>query len=161
MSIPSKMTAFGSSIRWGILSAGKISSDFVKAIAITEGAGKFSNERIESILFSAHAYPPHLTILPMKSFAECAAVAARNGNKAAEFAQAHGIPKSYGNYDELLADPSIDVVYVGSIADQHSKMAKQALLAGKPTVVEKPLTLTTKETIEVVQLAKNKDLFLT
>ena len=33
--------AFGSNVRWGILSAGKISSDFVKAISITEGAGKF------------------------------------------------------------------------------------------------------------------------
>ena len=89
------------------------------------------------------------------------AVAARNGAKAAEFAKAHGVPKSYGSYDELLADPTIDVVYVGSIADQHAKMAKQALLAGKPTVVEKPLTLTTKETIEVVQVAKSKNLFLT
>jgi hypothetical protein len=35
------LAAFGSNIRWGILSAGKISSDFVKAISITEGAGKF------------------------------------------------------------------------------------------------------------------------
>ena len=34
-------TAFGSSIKWGVLSAGKISSDFVKAISITEGAGRW------------------------------------------------------------------------------------------------------------------------
>ena len=37
------VAAFGSSIRWGILSAGKISSDFVKAISITEGTGEFSS----------------------------------------------------------------------------------------------------------------------
>lgn len=122
-------TAFGSSIKWGVLSAGKISSDFVKAISITEGA-------------------------------ECIAVAARNGDKAAEFAKLHQIPKSYESYDELLNDPSIDVVYIGSIADQHGKMAKQALLAGKPTVVEKPLTLNTQETTELVQLAKKQNLFL-
>ena len=78
----------------------------------------------------------------------------------AEFAKLHQIPKSYESYDELLNDPSIDVVYIGSIADQHGKMAKQALLAGKPTVVEKPLTLNTQETTELVQLAKKQNLFL-
>jgi dihydrodiol dehydrogenase / D-xylose 1-dehydrogenase (NADP) len=125
------VTAFAhkSPVKWGILSAGQISSDFAKAIAITEGA-------------------------------ECVAVAARNPTKAASFADSHKIPKSYGSYTELLSDPNIDVVYVGSIADQHSKMAKQALMAGKPTVVEKPLTMSTEETIDIVQLAREKDLFL-
>lgn len=98
---------------------------------------------------------------PCSSLLECVAVAARNGAKAAEFAKSHNIPKSYGSYDELLNDASVDVVYVGSIADQHAKMAKQALLAGKPTVVEKPLTLTSKETTEIVQLAREQDVFLT
>jgi dihydrodiol dehydrogenase / D-xylose 1-dehydrogenase (NADP) len=124
------LTAFGTSIRWGILSAGRISSDFAKAISITEGA-------------------------------ECVAVAARNGVNAAEFAEKHNIPKSYGSYDELLNDPNVDVVYVGSIADQHAKMAKQSILARKPTVVEKPLTLTSTETTEIVQLAKKHNVFLT
>jgi predicted dehydrogenase len=50
---------------------------------------------------------------------------------------------------------------VGSIADQHAKMTKKCLLAGKPTVVEKPLTLTAAETTEIVQLAKKQNLFLT
>jgi dihydrodiol dehydrogenase / D-xylose 1-dehydrogenase (NADP) len=130
MTTSSSLAAFGSNIRWGILSAGKISSDFAKAIAITEGA-------------------------------ECAAVAARNGDKAADFAKMHNIPTSYGSYDELLNDPNIDVVYVGSIADQHAKMAKQSLLAGKPTVVEKPLTLSATETTQIVQLAKKQNIFLT
>ncbi len=91
---------------------------------------------------------------------ECVAVAARNGNRAADFAKLHNIPLSYGSYEEILRDPAIDVVYVGSIADQHAEMTKQCLLAGKPTVVEKPLTLTTKETTELVQLASKKNLFL-
>lgn len=116
-------------IRWGILSAGKISSDYVKAISITEGA-------------------------------EVAAVAARSAEKAESFAQAHDIPKSYGSYDELLQDPSIDVVYVGSIANQHYHMAVQSLLAKKPTVVEKPLTLSLRDTEKLVQLAKQQDVFL-
>lgn len=116
-------------IRWGILSAGKISSDFVKAIEITEGA-------------------------------ECTAVAARSKDRASEFAKTHGVSKSYGSYDELLSDPSIDVVYVGTIADQHGEIAKRCLLAGKPTVVEKPLTLSAMETRELVRLAEKRNLLL-
>ncbi len=121
--------AFGSPIRWGILSAGKISEDFVKAMSITEGA-------------------------------ECVAVAARNSDKAHAFATKYDIPKSYGSYSDLLADPDIDVVYVGSIADQHAKMTKMCLEAKKPTVCEKPLTLTTKDTVDLVKTARDNDVFL-
>ncbi len=72
----------------------------------------------------------------------------------------HEIPRSYGSYTELLDDPDVDVVYIGSIADQHATMAKQALLAGKPTVVEKPLTLSAKETEELVHLAQKQNVLL-
>lgn len=116
-------------VKWGILSAGKISEDFIKAMSITEGA-------------------------------ECLAVAARNHDKANFFAKKYNIPKSYGSYAELLEDPEIDVVYVGSIADQHAKMTKMCLEAGKPTVCEKPLTLSTKDTVELVQLARTENIFL-
>ncbi len=88
------------------------------------------------------------------------AVAARNADKAAEFAKKYNIGKSYGTYEELLQDEEIDVVYVGSIADQHAKMTKMCLDAGKPTVTEKPLTLSTKDTVELVQLAREKNIFL-
>ena len=88
------------------------------------------------------------------------AVAARNGEKAAQFAKQHNIETSYGSYEELLADESIDVVYVGSIADQHAKMTKLCLDAGKPTVTEKPLTLTASATLELIQLARQKNVFL-
>ena len=91
---------------------------------------------------------------------QAAAVAARSGTKAAAFAENHGITASYGSYDELLADPSIDVVYVGSIADEHARLAAKALVAGKPTVVEKPLTLSLGETAKLIDLAKKTDTFL-
>lgn len=116
-------------LRWGILSAGRISSDYAKAIAITEGA-------------------------------QATAVAARSAKKAEEFAAIHDIPKFYGSYSDLLADPDIDVVYVGSIADHHFRLAAQSLMAGKPTVVEKPLTLIYKDTKSLVQLARKQDTFL-
>lgn len=59
-----------------------------------------------------------------------------------------------------MEDPEVDVVYVGSIADQHAKMTKMCLEAGKPTVCEKPLTLNTKDTVELVQFARDNDVFL-
>lgn len=79
---------------------------------------------------------------------------------ASSFAKKHNIPKYYHSYEDLLSDDSIDVVYVGSIADQHSKMTKMCLKAGRPTVCEKPLTLNAKDTREIIELARSEDVFL-
>ena len=76
-----------------------------------------------------------------------------------KFATHHNIPKFYGSYDDLLADPDIDVVYIGSIADQHVKLATQSILAGKPTVVEKPLSLNAEDAYTLVNLARDKNVF--
>ena len=91
---------------------------------------------------------------------ECVAVAARSYEKASIFAEKFGIKKCYGSYEELLKDDEIDVVYVGSIADQHAKMTRMSLEAGKPTVCEKPLTLSATDTAELVKLARDKNVFL-
>jgi len=79
---------------------------------------------------------------------------------AEKFASVHNIKKSYGSYQDLFDDPDIDVVYIGSIADQHNNLATQSITAGKPTVVEKPLCLNLKETHKLIQLAQNKNVFL-
>lgn len=92
--------------------------------------------------------------------AQASAVAARSNAKAETFATEHSIPAAYGSYDELLSDHDVDVVYVGSIADEHANLATKALLAGKPTIVEKPLTISSEETRELVALAKEKNVFL-
>ena len=85
---------------------------------------------------------------------------ARNVDNASIFAEKHNIPKYYKSYEDLLSDDSIDVVYVGSIADEHGKMTKACLKAGRPTVCEKPLTLNAKDTKELVELARSEDIFL-
>jgi len=105
-------------------------------------------------------HQPHAFFLNACFITECVAIAARNGEKAAEFAKEYGIPKSYDSYSKLLEDPDVDVVYVGSIADQHAQMTKMCLEAGKPTVCEKPLTLTAVDTAELVQIARDNDIFL-
>jgi predicted dehydrogenase len=52
------------------------------------------------------------------------------------------------------------VVYIGTIADHHYEWTKESILAGKPTVVEKPMTLTYDSTRELIELANAKGVFL-
>ena len=74
--------------------------------------------------------------------------------KAAEL----GIPCSFGSLDEMLADPHIDVVHLATPNYLHHPHAKAALLAGKHVICEKPLSITSKESGELVQLAAEKQL---
>ena len=65
------------------------------------------------------------------------------------------------SYDEILADHKIDLIIVNTPDHLHHKMTLQALEAGKHVVVEKPITLTVKEGVEMVQLAREKNRILT
>jgi len=71
--------------------------------------------------------------------AELTAVAARSVEKAADFAKQHGVAKSYGSYTELVADPDVDIVYVGTITSLHKEHSLLAIAAGKHVLCEKPL----------------------
>ncbi|GLH11941.1 Trans-1,2-dihydrobenzene-1,2-diol dehydrogenase [Gryllus bimaculatus] len=117
--------------RWGIASAGKISHDFVTALATLPA-------------------DEHTVV----------AVAARQIERAKEFADLHKIPKAYGSYEELAADEEIDVVYIGAVNNTHLDIGKLMLNSGKPVLCEKPLTLNLKQTRELIDLARQKKLFL-
>ena len=67
------------------------------------------------------------------------AVAARDGGRAAAFAAEYGFPVSYGSYDELLADPDVDLVYIATPWLKHVPMAVYAMEHGKHVFCEKPL----------------------
>jgi predicted dehydrogenase len=67
------------------------------------------------------------------------AVASRSRERAEAFARARGIPRAYGAYDELLADPEIDAVYVALPNSHHVEWSVRALAAGKHVLCEKPL----------------------
>jgi predicted dehydrogenase len=90
---------------------------------------------------------------------ELAAVAARDADRAAAFAAAHGVARSYGSYAELVADPDVDVVYIATTQAQHRDNALLALRAGKPVLVEKAFTLTARQAREVVDEARARQLF--
>lgn len=82
------------------------------------------------------------------------AVAARDGGRAAEFAARHTIPRSYEGYDELYDDPEVDAVYISSTHPFHAEHALACIAAGKHVLVEKPLTLTVKDTEAVLAAAR-------
>lgn len=70
------------------------------------------------------------------------AVASRDRTRAMEFAARWDIPRAYGRYQELLADPDIDVVYISLPNHLHEEWAIRAAEAGKHVLCEKPLALT-------------------
>jgi predicted dehydrogenase len=92
--------------------------------------------------------------------AEVVAVSSRALPKAREFAAKHGIARAYGSYDDLLADPDVDVVYVATPHAQHHEVARAALLAGKHVLCEKAFTLTLEDAQDLVDLARDRGLFL-
>ena len=69
-----------------------------------------------------------------------AAVAARSPERAAKWAASRGIPRVHASYDELLADDSLDAVYIPLPAALHGAWTLKAIAAGKHVLVEKPFT---------------------
>lgn len=70
---------------------------------------------------------------------EIRAVASRSKAAASAWAAAHGIPESYGSYDQLLSSGSVDVVYIPLPNTLHAEWTVRALDAGLPVLCEKPL----------------------
>ena len=91
---------------------------------------------------------------------EVAAVGARRQESADAFAAQHAIPRAYGDYRSLVADPDVDVVYVGTPHALHREHVELAFQADKPVLCEKAFTLTAAETEHLVALASERDLFL-
>jgi predicted dehydrogenase len=76
---------------------------------------------------------------------EVAAIASRDHGKAEAAARTLGIPKAYGSYEELLADPQIEVIYNPLPNQLHVPWSIKAAEAGKHVLCEKPLSLTVAE----------------
>ncbi|GAA4286440.1 Gfo/Idh/MocA family oxidoreductase [Georgenia daeguensis] len=79
---------------------------------------------------------------------EVVAVASASGN-AERYAAEVGIPRAYAGYDELLADPGVDAVYIALPNAHHMRWILAAARAGKHVLCEKPIVLGTAELEEV------------
>jgi predicted dehydrogenase len=73
------------------------------------------------------------------------AIAAQDATRATAMAEKFGLPRSYGSYDALLANPEIEAVYVALPNHLHVEWARRAADAGKHVLVEKPIALTGAE----------------
>lgn len=98
----------------------------------------------------------HLEAVRRVEGVECVAIAARNAHAAQRLAEGFSISKVTMDYREVLRDPAIDAVHVCTPNAQHYTMAKEAILAGKNVLCEKPLTTTVAQAEELVSLAKQK-----
>ncbi len=112
-------------VRWGVLSTAKIG---VKKVipAMQQGA-----------------------------YCEISAIASRNLDHAQTVARQLGIASAYGSYDELLADPAIDAVYIPLPNHLHVPWSIKALEAGKHVLCEKPVGLSVAEAEQLLAAARS------
>ena len=100
--------------------------------------------------------------ITLNGLADCEAyaIASRSKEKADAFAEKWEVKKAYGSYSELIADPSVDLVYVGTPHSHHYDVTREALLAGKPCLVEKAFMANHRQAKEIVALARERKVFL-
>ena len=119
-----------SRIRWGLLGAGRISGWFATG----------------------------LSVLP--DDAELYAIASRDLNKAQAFAEKFHVTTAYGDYESMIRDPNVDIIYVGTPIACHYENVRQCLLGGKNVLCEKAFTVNAAQARELQELAQARGLFL-
>lgn len=82
------------------------------------------------------------------------AVMRRNVEKAADYAKRHNVPKWYTNATELINDQEVDAVYIATPPDSHAQYAIEAMQAGKPVYVEKPMARSYPECLEMLKVSE-------
>jgi predicted dehydrogenase len=87
------------------------------------------------------------------------AVGSRSVASARAFADEAGIGRAHGSYDDLVADPEVDVIYVATPHNHHHRHALLALDAGKHVLVEKPIGLNAAEAAEIAERATERGVF--
>jgi xylose dehydrogenase (NAD/NADP) len=95
-------------------------------------------------------------IPPLRSseYSQLMAVASRDATRADEFAATWNIPRSYSNYDELLADRDIDIVYISLPNSLHAEWSIKSMRMGKHVLCEKPLTTSIRELDVVANVSR-------
>jgi len=117
-------------INWGIISTGTIAKKFATTISQLTDCG--------NIL----------------------AIASRNQETANEFSKNYNVPRAYCSYMDLVCDPDIDVIYIATPHSFHYENAKLCLENGKHVLCEKAFTVNAVQATELLQLAKEKKLFI-
>lgn len=88
------------------------------------------------------------------------AVASRSNEKAKAFAKQYKAEKAYGNYEDLLKDEAVDIVYIATPHSSHKNLSIKALQAGKHVLCEKPLAVNHNQVEAMIATAKKENRFL-
>lgn len=89
------------------------------------------------------------------------AVASRTQQKADAFARDHKVTKAYGSYEDMLADPAVDLVYIATPHSEHYRNIKACLRHHKAMLVEKSFTANVRQAREVLAEAEAQGTFIT
>lgn len=128
-------------LKWGILATGGIAKTFSKDLLIDPATRNVSDVAHKIVAVAA------------SSSVERAKQFLKDVNAPAD-------AKAYGSYKELVEDPDVDVIYVATPHSHHYEHAKLALEAGKNVLCEKPFTINHIQTAKLIELAKQKNVFL-
>lgn len=117
-------------INWGIIGLGNIANKFAQAIT------KMNDTQL-------------------------VAVASRTKEKSEKFGNSYGVSKekSYGSYEEILMDKEIHAIYIAVPNSMHKELSLLCLKNKKAVLCEKPVTMNEKEIVEVVNCAKENNVF--
>lgn len=102
----------------------------------------------------AHAFTQDLRAAGL----DIAAVGSRSAESARQFAAQYAIPHAHGSYEDLVADPDVDIVYIASPHSHHAAHALLALEAGKNVLIEKAVTLDAAQAIAIRDAAAERGL---
>ena len=120
----------GNQLRWAILGTGKIANRFAAAL------NNISDK------------------------AKLLAVGSRHADSGNSFAKKYQIERVYTDYQKVADDPDVDIVYIGTPGVFHLRDVKMCLTAGKHVLCEKVFTMNLTQATELVNLAREKNLFL-
>lgn len=91
--------------------------------------------------------------------AELTAVASRDLAKANDFAQKYNCPKAYDSYEALFADEEVEIIYIATPHDSHTKLSIKGLENGKHVLCEKPMALSYSDAVRMVEASKKNNKF--
>lgn len=126
---------------WGILATGGIASNFTGDLLLDPASRQVTDVRHNV----------------------AAVASSTSAARAKDFAKELKCPsttKCYGSYEELVADPDVNIIYVATPHSHHYENAKLCLRAGKSVLCEKPFTINAEQTKHLVEIAREKKLFL-
>ena len=90
---------------------------------------------------------------------ECYAIASRTMERAKAAAEEYGFEKAYGTYEELVADPKVELIYIATPHSRHYEDMKLCVESGKAVLCEKSFTLNAIQAKEIKRLAEEKRVF--